>query len=253
MPNSSDSSPHYGSVTSLLMSTLDRLAHGEHPHTEEEVLDHESKGPETAARSTLGDLIDAMDERAYGLLLLILALPCCLPFLYGIPQIVALPMIAITAQLAMGREAPWLPARLQKREFEIAGMRIIVTRASRYLGWAEKLASPRLSFLTDGKGARVIGLLLLIPCASILIPLPTTNTAPGIGVAIASVGLIERDGLLTIAGLTLGIAWVFFLVVIIVFLPEYAINFMFDDNPPDYIRNIMPWAFDDVAPPQPVE
>ncbi|MEO1426338.1 MAG: exopolysaccharide biosynthesis protein, partial [Pseudomonadota bacterium] len=56
--------------------------------------------------------------------------------------------------------------------------------------------------------------LLLIPCASILVPLPSTNTAPGIGVTIAAIGLIERDGLLVIFGLTLGLAWVLLLVLL---------------------------------------
>ncbi|WP_199564573.1 exopolysaccharide biosynthesis protein [Parvularcula marina] len=224
--------PHYGSVTSLLMKTLDRLAHGEQPHTEKEVLGEAASGektdPETATKSTLGALIDAMDERAYGLLLLILALPCCLPFLYGIPQIVAVPMIAIAAQLAFGREAPWLPKGLRSRSFEIEGMRNIVRRASRYLGWVEKLAHPRLSVLTDKRGAQIVGLLLLIPCASILVPLPSTNTAPGIGVAIASVGLLERDGLLVIAGLLFGLAWVALLVIGFIFLGNEALDIIKD-------------------------
>lgn len=220
--------PQYGSVTSLLMSTLDRLAHGERPHTEEEVLDHGPEGPETEQKSTLGALIDAMDERAFGLLLLILALPCCLPFLYGIPQIVAVPMIAIAAQLGFGKEAPWLPRRLRARSFEIEGMRNIVRRASKYLGWLERLARPRLTPLADRRGAQVVGLLLLIPCASILVPLPSTNTTPGIGVAIASVGLLERDGLLVLGGLFIGIAWVAFLVAVFLFLGAEGLDIIKD-------------------------
>lgn len=228
MKDQTASSPAYGSVTTLLMNTLDRLAHGERPHTEAEVLEQVSNGPETATKSTLGALVDAMDERAFGLLLLILALPCCLPFLYGIPQIVAVPMIAITAQLAYGREAPWLPQKLRQREFEIAGMRNIVTRASRYLGWVERIAQPRLTALTDNRGAQIVGLLLLIPCASILVPLPSTNTTPGIGVAIASVGLLERDGLLVLAGLTLGLLWVAFLIGVFVLLGAEGIDIVKD-------------------------
>ena len=49
---------------------------------------------------------------------------------------------------------------------------------------------------------------MLVPTASILLPLPSTNTVPGIGVAIASLGLIERDGLLVILGLFIGFLWV---------------------------------------------
>ena len=60
-------------------------------------------------RISIGTLIDTLEDRAFGLLLLIFALPCCLPFLYGVPQIVALPMLFIAGQVAIGRHRPWLP------------------------------------------------------------------------------------------------------------------------------------------------
>ncbi len=158
--------------------------------------------------ASLGDLISRLDERAFGLMLLLLALPCCLPFVYGLPQIVALPMLALAAQLALGRSSPWLPKSLASRRFAIDGFRGVLDRATRYLGWIERIARPRLTALTTPMAARVTGVLLLAPCASILVPLPGTNTVPGIGVAIASIGMIERDGLLVLTGLLIGFAWV---------------------------------------------
>ena len=88
----------------------------------------------------------------------------------------------------------------------------VVDRAERYVGWFERLSYQRFSGLTRGSGSRFVGLLLLVPCASILVPLPLTNTLPGIGVAIAAVGLTERDGLLVTGGLMLGLIWVALLV-----------------------------------------
>ncbi|MEL6212508.1 MAG: exopolysaccharide biosynthesis protein, partial [Pseudomonadota bacterium] len=72
----------------------------------------------------------------------------------------------------------------------------------------ERIARPRLRAVTGDIGVRVVGALLLLPTASILIPLPSTNTVPGIGVAVAALGLIERDGLLVIGGLFLGLLWI---------------------------------------------
>ena len=173
-------------------------------------------GPDTAShtpsephkKASLGAVMERLDERAYGILLLLLALPCCLPFVYLLPQIVALPMLALCVQLAAGRVHPWLPSKLAKREFAIADFIGVLDRSEKYVGWFEKLAHRRLAFFTRGISVRVFGALLAIPCASILIPLPSTNTIPGIGVAIASVGLIERDGLMMMLGLLLGLAWV---------------------------------------------
>jgi len=62
--------------------------------------------------------------------------------------------------------------------------------------------------VTGKRSERIIGLFLCIFCASILVPLPMTNTVPGFAVAIASFGLMQKDGLMVIAGLTLGTAWV---------------------------------------------
>ncbi|MEM6713085.1 MAG: exopolysaccharide biosynthesis protein [Pseudomonadota bacterium] len=167
----------------------------------------------SASSISLGDLSEAMEERAFGLLILALALPCCLPFIYIIPQIVALPMLVLTGQMAAGRNTPWLPQNLTARTVDIAQMRSIVARGKRWFGWAERIARPRLLALSGPKASRLVGGLLLIPSASILVPLPSTNTMPGIGVALASIGLIERDGLMILLGLFIGLAWVAFLLI----------------------------------------
>ncbi|MEM9618502.1 MAG: exopolysaccharide biosynthesis protein [Pseudomonadota bacterium] len=159
-------------------------------------------------KAQLGDLIDRLDERAFGLMLLLLALPCCLPFIYLLPQIVALPMLALAGQMAAGRPHPWLPGSLHEREFSVTAFQGVVVRSEKYLSWIERFARPRLGAVTSNAGARIVGALLLIPTASILVPLPSTNTVPGIGVAITSLGLIERDGVLVILGLLIGFLWV---------------------------------------------
>lgn len=168
-------------------------------------------GDETAGEdqvAKLGDVVDRLDERAFGFLLLLLALPCCLPFVYLLPQLVALPMLALAGQMAAGRHHPWLPRKFHERPFSVPAFQKVVTRSARYVGWIERLATPRLRQVTGHLATRLVGALLLIPTASILLPLPSTNTVPGIGVAIASLGLIERDGVLVILGLLIGFVWV---------------------------------------------
>ncbi len=165
----------------------------------------ESGATQTAA---LGDVIARLDERAFGFLLLLLALPCCLPFVYILPQIVALPMLALAGQLAMGSRHPWLPRKLNDRRFSIPAFAKVLARAEKYVGWVERIATPRLRPVTSPLALRFVGALMLIPAASILMPLPSTNTVPGIGVAIAAMGLIERDGVLVVLGLLIGFAWV---------------------------------------------
>lgn len=176
-------------------------------------------------RLELGALATALKERAFGLMVLALALPCCLPFVYLIPQIVALPILVLTGQMASGRHVPWLPEKLKTRDFDIAAMRTVVARGKKWFGWTEHISRPRLLALSGPRATRIVGALMMIPAASILVPLPSTNTVPGIGVTVTSIGLIERDGLMILLGLLIGLAWVAFLLISAPLLVMWAVDF----------------------------
>ncbi|MBA4800921.1 MAG: exopolysaccharide biosynthesis protein [Euryhalocaulis sp.] len=162
---------------------------------------------------TLGEFIESLGERAFGVILFSLALPVCIPFLYVIPQLVALPMMALAAQMAAGRPEPWLPEKFRQRRMDKANLTRMAEGGRKWFGWIERLAAPRLLFLSSGPAERVIGVFFVAFCASVLVPLPLTNTTPGIGVAVASLGLLTRDGLLILAGLLLGAAWIALLLI----------------------------------------
>ena len=157
---------------------------------------------------SLRQIFDRLDERAFGAGLFILALPCCIPFLYGVPQIVSLPMMALAVQMVAGRDEPWLPEKFGQRMIDKKGLTRTAKGGRKWFGWLERIAKPRLTFLLGHKGERVIGLFLVFFCASILVPLPSTNTVPGIGVAIVAFGLMARDGILVVLGSIIGVAWI---------------------------------------------
>ncbi|MEO1027632.1 MAG: exopolysaccharide biosynthesis protein [Pseudomonadota bacterium] len=161
---------------------------------------------------SLGEIRSRLNESAFGALLIVLAIPVCIPFLYGIPQIVSLPMMALAGQMAAGRKEPWLPERFANRKIDKKGLVRIATTARKWFGWLEALTQPRLMFLSTPVMQRVIGAVLCVFCASILVPLPLTNTVPGIAVTIVAFGLLGRDGLVIIPGLLLGAAWVSLLI-----------------------------------------
>lgn len=162
----------------------------------------------TGEAVTLDWILSELHERAFGLFLLILALPCCIPFLYGIPQIVALPLMFVSAQLVLGRRVPWLPKNLGARTVSTEGLRSLAERARPWLKRIEAVSRPRIAALTRAPVDRVVGLALVLFSASILVPLPGTNTVPGFAVVVVSMGLLQRDGLLVILGAALGTAWI---------------------------------------------
>ena len=162
---------------------------------------------------TLGWIMGQLRERAFGLFLLVLALPCCIPFLYGIPQIVALPLLFVSAQLVIGRRRPWLPDRLGTRMVTTEALATLARRAEPSLQRIEAVSRPRLIALTRAPLDQLVGVALVLFSASILVPLPGTNTVPGIAVVIIAMGLLQRDGLLVILGSLLGTGWIATLIV----------------------------------------
>ena len=153
-------------------------------------------------------IMDQLHERAFGLFLLILALPCCIPFLYGVPQVVALPLMFVSAQILIGRDTPWLPRRLAQRRVAVRALDDLARRAGPWLRRMEAISRPRLSGLTRRPMDRILGLALVIFSASILVPLPGTNTVPGIAVVIVAMGLMQRDGAMVSVGGAIGLAWI---------------------------------------------
>ncbi|MCR9274572.1 MULTISPECIES: exopolysaccharide biosynthesis protein [Mameliella] len=164
----------------------------------------EAQGDSVSLDWVLGQL----HERAFGLFLLILALPCCIPFLYGIPQVVALPLMFVSVQILLGRQVPWLPGKLGKRTVTTSGLESLARRAGPWLRRIEAVSRPRLGALTRPPLDRIIGIALVAFSASILVPLPGTNTVPGIAVVVIAMGLLQRDGVLVVIGTIIGTAWI---------------------------------------------
>ncbi len=183
---------------------------------------------------SLGEFVDQLGERAFGIILFAMALPISIPFLYGVPQVMALPMMALSAQMALGRDEPWLPTKFKQRNLSKDGLTGMARGGRKWFGWLEALARPRLTWLSGPTAERLVGAIFILFCASILVPLPATNTTPGIALAIASLGLLTRDGLLVLAGLLMGSAWIALLLGLTIFFGDAAIDVL-----KDFIRSIL--------------
>ena len=151
------------------------------------------------------DLVDQLDERAFGLLIFLLALPCAVPALPA-AQLIAVPIFLLALQILFGRHEPWLPNWFLKAKVKTSWIRGTAAFAAKYLGWAERAARPRLTFLAIGAGERAAA--LIVALAALTIMLPITNVVPSVGVVLVALGLIERDGALILIGALICMAWV---------------------------------------------
>lgn len=167
----------------------------------------------TTENVTIKTLLEAFHERGFGFFLFLFALPAALPIpAFGINTIIALPLILLTAQQAIGRHTIWIPEKWKAKTISKSSVSSFIEKANPWIKRLEFFVRPRLSFITQGHSSKIIGLLGFFMALAVSIPLPLTNTIPSFGIALMSIGILMRDGLAVIAGAVIGIAWVVLLV-----------------------------------------
>ncbi|WP_395644849.1 exopolysaccharide biosynthesis protein [Terricaulis sp.] len=145
---------------------------------------------------SVGDLVDRLDTRAHGLLLLILALPMCIPNVPGISTIFGVLMLAPAVQMVFGSRRLILPARVRAWRVDGAALRRTFQVTAPTLKRIEYLIKPRFSRLTRFPVTIIIGLQTLLMAIILILPIPFANWPPGMTVAMTALALLQRDGLL---------------------------------------------------------
>jgi hypothetical protein len=154
-------------------------------------------------RVSLADLIEAMDERAFGALLLVFAVPNALPTIPGTTAILGLPLVFLAFQMMLGRH-PWLPKVIAKRSMSREDFGRMVARINPWIDWADRFTAPRLQFLVAPRAEQVIGAFALILAIVVTLPIPLGNMLPALGICLIALGVLERDGLWIGAGVVVG-------------------------------------------------
>jgi hypothetical protein len=155
----------------------------------------------TDERITLGAMIAAFKDRAFGALLFILAVPNVLPLPPGASSVFGAPLLLVAFQLTIGRSELWLPDFLNKRSFKTADLKRIVDKILPFLRRSERLLRPRLEFMFGPVGDRIIGLICLLLATVIFLPIPLANMAPAWGVCFLALAILQHDGIAAILGL----------------------------------------------------
>lgn len=146
-------------------------------------------------RVTVRDLIRRLEGRAFGLLLLLLALPMCIPNIPGISTIFGVALLAPALQMILGRDEPWLPKRVLAWSFQRENLQKAIRGALPYLRRVERYVRPRWTFLTRPPMTIMLGLQTLVLAVVLMLPIPAGNWPPGVTIAITALALLQRDGL----------------------------------------------------------
>jgi len=181
----------------------------------------------TEPRISLGALRNALDDRGFGVLLFIFALPNLVPV--NIPllsAVLGVPLVLLAAQLSYGRHKPWFPDWLTSQSFPREGFVAVVNRALPFLERVEKLLRPRLTVLLSWTGERLVGIAILILAVVLTLPIPFANWLPACGIAVFALAIVEKDGVAVLVGLALGIASVIVAATVVIGLVKAFLLFL---------------------------
>lgn len=143
---------------------------------------------------TIGEFLDPLGERAFGFLVLILAIPNFIPVPIGVGGVMGVLVIYVGAQMLLGFEHPWLLRSIRRHGMSRKRVERFVARLTPLLRWLEHVCRPRLEALTRQPAHRVSGFLLVLVGVALALPIPFTNYVFGLLLVVYAVALIERDG-----------------------------------------------------------
>jgi len=177
-----------------------------------------SRSQQLAGTLTLGNLLSALGEASFGWAIVVFSLLTLLPLPPGATLLTAVPLLVTTGQMMLGYPHVKLPRRLSELRIEQDKLRRTVLRLRPVTRRLERVLTPRYSALFARRNERPMGLLLFVVAFALFLPVPLSGWFPAISLFVVGVGLVERDGLVSMLGLALGAASVVLTAVILISL-----------------------------------
>lgn len=168
-------------------------------------------------RVSLDDLLQAFGLRAFGLLVLIFALPNGVPapIAPGLSAVLGAPLLLIGGQMVLGFRTPWFPQSWLRRSFRRGDVARMLRPAIPVITKVERYIQPRLPVVAGYQARRLIGAIVLWNAFLLSLPVPFGNLIPAWAIILTALGQVEHDGALVLGGAVATVVatgWVWFLI-----------------------------------------
>lgn len=180
-----------------------RLGEGQQPRLSRRLLQAARPQP-GHSHLPIGELIENLGEGSFGWCLLVFAVVNLMPMPVGSNLITALPLLALTVQMAIGWDYVHLPRFIARREIHGVSFRRGVVRARPLFIRLERVVRPRHRWVFAPAYHRLTGIALFIISFALFLPIPLSGWVSAGALFAYAVGLIADDGLVALGGLVLG-------------------------------------------------
>ena len=160
----------------------------------------------TRGRITFAEIIERLGDRSYGLLILTFALPMVVAGgIPGISTLFGVPLIYISAQLALGFSQPRFPRYLLTRSVDARDFNKAIDRLVPVVVRIEKYLRSRFPALVTPLAERLMGAISLLMAIILALPIVFANGPTALAMTLFAVAILERDGLFVILGVIVSI------------------------------------------------
>lgn len=152
-----------------------------------------------------GDVVEALEHRGFGALIVLPALLAVLPTgaIPGMGIATGTMILLVAVQMVMRRRHPWLPQRLRRVHLGRSRLEGSLDTAEKGLEKLGPLLKRRLDLFTGTAGTMASALVLVLIGLSMfpLALIPGGNAASGAAALVIAMGLLSKDGLWVLVGL----------------------------------------------------
>lgn len=177
------------------------------PKSVNDILDRVVELADAGDEVKVGDVIEALGGRGFGPLLVVIPLIDISPIggIPGLPTALALVIVVVAVQLALGRRHLWLPGFIRRRSVSSLRAKNAAASLRDLARVMDRWFHGRLVWLTQGPFLRVaaVGVIALACAVPPLELLPFATTAPMLAIAAFGLAITVRDGALMIAAIVL--------------------------------------------------
>ncbi len=112
---------------------------------------------------TFKKIVEALDQRAYGPLLLVPAVIAVAPTgaIPGMSLVTGTIIFLLAIQLLLGRSGPWLPASILEFSFSRTTLEKAIRGSRRYASFVDRFLKPRLTFMVSFPVSRLVALVCI--------------------------------------------------------------------------------------------
>jgi hypothetical protein len=149
---------------------------------------------------SVGDVLDAFGDRAFGALMLVFAAPNVLPLPPGTSVVLGAPLLFVTAQLMLGRSILWMPRLICGRSISRKFFSTLLAKLCPVLERLKRFLRPRIPALLHPIPERIVGAACFLLAIIVFLPIPFGNIPPAFAMCAFALGILERDGFATLVG-----------------------------------------------------